>query len=147
MDQSGFALLEVIVSALILSFGAIGIALMFGTGQADIQVQGDDRVTLSLARQKLEELRAGGFDNLAVTDTNATGGPTQALGVPEAIPRNPTSSYERNWSVVCLNRTNFATRVACPSSVDAKMITVTVDTPANAPNPNSVTLQAVLLSR
>src|SRR6266511_1546051 len=67
-DASGITLIEVLIASLIVGIGAIGLALMFAHGQAFIAGEGDNRVAVYLAQQKIEEVRAQrvfqGFDIL-----------------------------------------------------------------------------------
>jgi len=72
-DQ-GVALLEVLIAGVILSMAVVGLALMFSWGQTFVVAQGDDRVALYLAQQKIETLRAPGFGSLQVGDGTLVSG-------------------------------------------------------------------------
>src|SRR6266571_4604625 len=63
--QTGFGLIEVMVTGLVLSIAVIGLSLMLGSVQVAALGQGDYRVALFLAEQKLEQLRAADFTTIA----------------------------------------------------------------------------------
>jgi Tfp pilus assembly protein PilV len=72
--QHGMALLEVVVAALILAVAVLGLALMLSQGQAVTVAQGDTRVALHLAQQKVEKLTGLGWSATPVADrTNGDG--------------------------------------------------------------------------
>src|SRR2546428_6474120 len=78
--QDGYALLEVLVAGVVQGIALTGLALMFSLGQALVVGQGDERVALYLAQQKIEESRSLGFSGVAMgsqTDT-VTAGETAA---------------------------------------------------------------------
>ena len=79
-SSRGIALLEVLIAGAILAIAVIGLALMFSWGQTFVVAQGDDRVALYLAQQKIEALRASGFNLLQVGDE------TLVAGCPNAEP-------------------------------------------------------------
>ena len=56
--EAGIALLEVLVTGVVLSIAVVGVALMFSLGNAWVVAGGDERVALNLARQKIEQLRS-----------------------------------------------------------------------------------------
>lgn len=60
--QAGLALLEVLVTAVVVGVAVTGIALMFSLGNTWVVAKGDDRVALSLAQQKVEQLRSLTFN-------------------------------------------------------------------------------------
>jgi Tfp pilus assembly protein PilV len=59
--QRGIALLEILVSGVILSIAIIGLALMFSFGASYIAAEGGERIAVFLAQQRMEELRAIGL--------------------------------------------------------------------------------------
>jgi Tfp pilus assembly protein PilV len=158
-DEAGVTIVEIMVSAFIVGISAVGVALMFSTGQAYVQAEGDNRVSLFLGQQKLEQLRVRGYAALAVTDTSAAEPPatatetldlTAGLGTP--LPPCSASSlacYTRTWSVAGVNQDNYTTREACPGSVcpGAKRIRVTVQTSPVDPKATDITLESVLANR
>ncbi|OGK78404.1 MAG: hypothetical protein A2X52_19820 [Candidatus Rokubacteria bacterium GWC2_70_16] len=60
--QAGVALVEVLVTAVVVGIAVTGIALMFSLGNTWVVAKGDDRVALSLAQQKIEQLRGLTFN-------------------------------------------------------------------------------------
>lgn len=140
--QSGSVILEVLISSVIVGVAVVGVALMFATGQAYITAEGDNRVALFLAQQKIEQLRALGYTALAVTDNSVTEPP--ATAAPEdPVPNHP--GYIRTWSVACVDQNDYTSRVACAGATSpAKRIRVTVQTSLPNPRATPVTLQSVL---
>ena len=146
------------MAAVVLSIAAVGMALMFSTGQAYVLSEGDNRVALYLAQQQIEQFRAGGWASVPITDQNASGGPTQCSTCPETITIAAGGrTYSRTWAVVCVNELNLnyptdpAARLgtgatACPTPPAAKAIEVTVSTPSD-PKSTPVTLRAIMFNR
>lgn len=64
--EVGVALLEVLIGGVLLVIVLAGIALMFSEGRSYVVAEGDDRVAVFLAQQKLEKLRTLGFSCLPV---------------------------------------------------------------------------------
>jgi type II secretory pathway pseudopilin PulG len=60
-DEAGIALVEVLITAVVMGIAAVGIALMFATGSGWVSAEGDDRVAMKLAQQKVEQLRSMSF--------------------------------------------------------------------------------------
>lgn len=56
-NDKGFSLVEILVSTVVIGVGAIGLGLMFSTGNTWVVAKGDDRVALGLAVQRLEHYR------------------------------------------------------------------------------------------
>jgi len=115
-DQRGFSLLEVIVTAFVVGVAAVGIALMFSFGNTWVVAKGDNRVGLSLAQQKIEQLKAMPFQCVPVPPLpgSGAGGPGTAgqtfslNGVAVPLPQQPcpaaptyTQVYnEPTWTTV-----------------------------------------------
>jgi type II secretory pathway pseudopilin PulG len=59
--ERGGVLLEVVVTSAVLAIAVVGISFMFSLGNTWAAAGGDDRVALSLARQKIEQLRSMTF--------------------------------------------------------------------------------------
>src|SRR5882724_7762413 len=55
-------------SAAGVAIAGVGMAMMFGRGQAMVQGGGDDRAALSIAEQRLEQVRAAGFGSPTLPD-------------------------------------------------------------------------------
>ena len=65
-SKKGITLVEVMVSALICALVIIGASLFFVTGRSQVNLQGRYRQAVQLAAQKMEELKAGNYDELTV---------------------------------------------------------------------------------
>src|SRR5215475_7805615 len=57
-DRSGITLIESLIACLVVGIAAVGLATMFARGQASISGEGDNRVAVYLAQQKVEMARA-----------------------------------------------------------------------------------------
>jgi Tfp pilus assembly protein PilV len=74
--EDGIALLEVMMASVILVTTLIGLALLFSYGASYVAAEGGERVSLFLAQQRLEELRAMGLGRAtAETDRPIPGFP------------------------------------------------------------------------
>lgn len=105
--ESGTSILEVLVASVVLGISAVGIALMFSFGNTWVEAKGDDRVALSLAQQKIEQLRTLTFNCIPVTGPGTAG---QTRG-PNALPCTATQVYnEPAWTT--------ATGAAAPAPSD-----------------------------
>jgi len=150
----------------VVGIAAIGLALMFAHGQAFIAGEGDNRVAVYLAQQKIERCRAQGFASpptpatlaAAPVTTSQQLDPSQADSDPcyTATPTNTCISgtpvcYTRTTEIVlvCGNDYNTLTTAGCvttpPPPPPAKRITVTVQ--AAPKEARQVALTAVLADR
>lgn len=145
--QSGVALLEVLVSSMIVSIAVVGVALMFATGQAYITAEGDNRVALFLAQQKIEQLRALSYAGLNTGTGSEDPVCNYPTPPPDPLPECAYPGYKRTWSVVCVERDNYNLTVACSATSPGKKIMVTVQTSPLDPRSTPVTLQSVLANR
>jgi len=73
--ECGVAIIEVLTAAVILAIATIGLAVMFSWGQSFVVAQGDDRVALYLAQQRIESLRASGYTAVEALNSNCGGTP------------------------------------------------------------------------
>jgi type II secretory pathway pseudopilin PulG len=71
--QGGISLIEVLVAALVLGIALTGLTLLLSRGQTAVVAQGDTRVALYLAQQKIERLRGLGFGAAAVFNQDNSG--------------------------------------------------------------------------
>src|SRR5580765_4159706 len=78
---AGLGLVEVLAVTVIVGIAVIGVALMFGKGSAWVLATGADRVAAGLAQQRIEQIRACGWD-IATADPPAPNCP----GLPGAPP-------------------------------------------------------------
>jgi hypothetical protein len=67
--ESGFSIVEVLVTALVVGITITGVAMMYGRGTSWMSAMGDDRVALGLAQERIESLRGLGWDSVAVGTT------------------------------------------------------------------------------
>jgi Tfp pilus assembly protein PilV len=119
-DTRGISIIEVLISALLLSIASAGVALMFGSGQAFIIGEGDSRVALALARQAVEQVRASGFGPTAGSD------PREELTFNSTAYGTTHPGYERTITITSVCANNFLPACSPPAPIEAKLITVTV---------------------
>jgi hypothetical protein len=129
-SEAGISILEVLFGAAIVAVASVGMALMFGTGQGVVQSGGDNRAALSIAQQRLEQVRAAGFGPQSLPDpreeTTPNGVKIDNLNDDDAIP-----GFRRRTIIKGVCPTNFAIDYndsGCPSSpnIEAKLVTVMV---------------------
>jgi Tfp pilus assembly protein PilV len=141
-NASGITLIEVLICALVVGIGAVALALMFANGQTVIAGEGDNRVAVYLAQQKIELCRAAGFDNVVAgiaPCTSATNPElfSSTLGV---VGSNPF--YSRTTTIDCVDANDYSSTVDC-TPVAPRRLTVTVQSNENTRTRNA-TLRAVL---
>src|SRR5262245_55442504 len=74
-DTRGVTLVEALIAAVVVGIAAVGVALMLGNGQAFISAEGDNRVAVFLAQQRIEQVRAYSYAGL-VQECLPPSGPT-----------------------------------------------------------------------
>jgi len=121
-DQRGVSILEVLVAALLLGIASAGVAVMFGTGQAFIVGEGDNRIAAALARQAVEQVRASGFGSTDPTFID----PRVQLTFTAAPYAGVHPGYERTITIEPVCASNFLPACSPPNPTEAKLITVTV---------------------
>jgi len=119
-DQRGVSILEVLIAALLLGIASAGVAVMFGTGQAFIVGEGDNRIAAALARQAVEQVRASGFGPTAGAD------PREELTFTSAPYAGIHPGYERTILITSVCANNYLPACSPPTPIEAKLITVTV---------------------
>jgi Tfp pilus assembly protein PilV len=119
-DQGGVSILEVLIAALLLGMASAGVAVMFGTGQAFIVGEGDNRVGAALARQAVEQVRASGFGPTSGAD------PREELTFSAAPYTGVHPGYERTVTITSVCAANYLPACSPPTPIEAKLITVTV---------------------
>ena len=67
-NQNGITILEVMVSIVIFTIVISSFSTMFAFGRSFIDMKGEERIALCLARQKIEELKAKFFDDLLIEE-------------------------------------------------------------------------------
>jgi type II secretory pathway pseudopilin PulG len=154
-DEAGVSIIEALIAALVVGIGAVGAALMFGSGQAFISAEGDNRVATFLAQQQIERVRAYGYTGLVAICIPPTAscpfadppvpvnGPGSGIG--PCVPGEPC--YRRTTIVACKPRDNYAavSEICLPNS-SAFVINVTVESVGD-PKTRTVSLSSVLAPR
>jgi Tfp pilus assembly protein PilV len=146
-DHAGVTLIEALISSLVVGIAAVGLALMYGTGQAVILGEGDNRVSMFLAQQKIERARALGFASSSNVVGTTTETLDQALQAPTGL--SDPVYWTRTTVIDCVNPDDYSSTTTCTATTP-KRITVTVqNTPANQANPKTrqVTLRTLLTNR
>jgi len=155
-DQKGAALLEVLIAGFLFGVALTGLALMYSSAQVWVVAQGDDRVALYIARQKVEQLRglrvAKGLECVPTGGPGSEGEVFDADGTGSCPPviYNETDvtagvsgsqTFTRTTTVNCLDE-NYVSVSPCPAEPVAKQVAVTVISQMQQASP--VTLQTVL---
>jgi hypothetical protein len=160
---AGLGLVEVLAVTVIVGIAVIGVALMFGKGSAWVSATGADRVAAGLAQQRIEQIRACGW-NVATADPSDPTAPPSCPGLPEALPLltglgvllpDPDIQAGNNQTFtrrVCIQYVDPTTAKgleerpfalpACPPGDPTSMIRVTVVVSSSHPETSPVTLQA-----
>ena len=159
---AGLGLVEVLAVTVIVGIAVIGVALMFGKGSAWVSATGADRVAAGLAQQRIEQIRACGWnvataDPLDPTAPNCPGLPgalplPTGLGVLLADPDIQAGNNQTFTRRVCIQYVDPTTAKgleerpfalpACPPGDPTSMIRVTVVVSSSQPETSPVTLQA-----
>jgi Tfp pilus assembly protein PilV len=119
-DTRGISIIEVLIGALLLSIASAGVAVMFGTGQAFIVGEGDNRIAAALARQAVEQVRASGFGPTTGAD------PREEPTFTAAPYAGTHPGYERSIVITSVCANNYLPACSPPTPIEAKLITVTV---------------------
>jgi len=143
--QRGVFIIEVLIAGMALGIAAVAMALMFGWSQTFMVTQSNDQLALFLAQNKIESLRASGFDALQVgIETLVTGCPSMEPCYAETgIEGGGGQTFTRETRVgYIIDDLSFipANCTAGGSTTGVKRICVTV-TPTDGPN-LGVTLQS-----
>lgn len=67
-SKKGTSLVETVVAILVLSIIIVGSSFLFVSGQGYIDMRGRHRIAAELAAQKLEELKAGNYNDIVVVE-------------------------------------------------------------------------------
>lgn len=151
----GYTLVEILIAAAILAVALLAIANMFPTGYTNVTEAGRRTMSLTAAKQILEDTRSLPFDN--VTALNGFDS-TNPATIPAA---NPERDMARRWKYTLAGeqvgdgfgfiqseRDSWATlSTAVPLGGSARVSVVAVcPTAPCPPNPVSGTLQAVIVT-
>jgi hypothetical protein len=134
----------VLMAGIVVGIAIVGVALMFSSARSFIVAQGDDRVALYLAQEKLEQLRALGFSAIPTGPGGFCPGTTcyDETGLTAGVANAQT--FRRVTTVDCVAKSNLNASIACPNPPVLKRITVMV-TPSMR-QADSAVLQTVLSS-
>ncbi len=141
--EQGFALIEVVMTSVVLGIAVVGVALMMSSARSFTVAQGDTRVAFYLAQEKLENLRAQGFAAVPISP----GGPCPGItcynepGLTAA--EDNVQTFTRVTTIDCVAKSDLNTAIACPTPQVLKRITVTV-TPLMQQARDPVIMQTVL---
>ena len=147
-DDQGVAFLEVLIAGAIFAIAVIGLTRMLSSGQSFVVAEGDERVAMYLAQQKIEHLRRLGFRCIPVgTSADAVGpqpdcDPGTQQDYNEAPAELGFPRYRRTTVVECVDPQTFAPSATCQDPITAKRIIVTVD--PQMPEAEAVTVGSVL---
>jgi Tfp pilus assembly protein PilV len=148
-STAGFTLLDAIVSALVVGIAAMGVLMMFSTGQTFVQASGTDRIAAQLAQQRIEQVRATGYGTKFPPD------PREET-IWTAVPGNP--GFERMTIITDVCSINFNITwndPGClPTTTEAqtRIVVVTVralnnNAPLTDPQTTPAVMQTVLVRR
>jgi Tfp pilus assembly protein PilV len=143
-DASGITLIEALICSFVVGIGVVALTLMLARGQATIAGEGDNRVAVYLAQQKIEKCR-----NLTYQQVDATGSAcltTDYFNPDLSAGASTAYFYKRTGAVDLVCGNDYTATTGCATSPgQAKRITVTVQsTPKEA---RQVVLTAVLSNR
>ena len=139
-DHRGISIIQVLIAALLLGIASAGVTLMFGSGQAFIVGEGDNRVALAVARQAIEQVRASGFGPTGGSD------PREELTFSSTAYGTTYPGYERTITIASVCASNFLPACAAPTPIEAKLITVTVRATQGVKGADMTSLPVVLRS-
>jgi Tfp pilus assembly protein PilV len=154
-DSPGITLIESLLACLVVGIAAVGLATMFAKGQVFISGEGDNRVAVYLAQQKIEMARS--MCQARITDTNCVNFLTAATTSPDLFSKDMAAVasdpfYTRTTVVDCVAADDYSSiDVDCTTANAAKRVTVTVHARTKEPrqdtDPRPVRLRAVLARR
>jgi hypothetical protein len=159
---AGLGIVEVLAVTVIVGIAVIGVALMFGKGSAWVSATGADRVAAGLAQQRIEQIRACGWnvataDPLDPTAPNCPGLPgvpplPTGLGVLLPDPDIQAGNNHTFYRKVCIQYVDPTTPKGleerpfalpeCPPGDPTSMVRMTVVVSSSQPETSPVTLQA-----
>jgi len=142
--ECGVAIIEALVAGVVLAISAIGLAVLFSWGQSFVVAQGDNRVALYLAQQRIESLRASGYAATEVLKSIDCGGTSPALDETLTAGMGNSQSFTRQTAVEYVNDDDFTTVECGPGISETDSIRIMVTVTPNMLQGEPVTLQTVL---
>jgi type II secretory pathway pseudopilin PulG len=103
--QQGFAILEILMGGVVLAIAVLALAIMFSEGQSFAVADGDDRVALALAQEKVEHVKSLGFNCIPAPAGPGTVNPGAAN---TAMPLTIVGSYDISSCAKLPTDPNFA---------------------------------------
>src|SRR5205809_55886 len=104
--SSGATLIEVLIGGVLVAIAAVGTALMFSSGQAFIASEGDNRVALQIAQERIERVRAGGFGStMCCFPAVPALSPCDGREEPPGAPSCPTAAT--SWATDSVNHPGY----------------------------------------
>jgi len=114
--QQGFAILEILMGGLVLAIAVLGVALIFSEGQSFAVADGDDRVALALAQEKIEHVKSLGFN--CIPTPAGPGSPNTPMPVIGTCPDDANAQAARTFNETPLGRyVSRQTQVFCADAV------------------------------
>src|SRR5687767_7128899 len=119
---------------------------MFSTGQAYVNAEGDNRVSLFLAQQRIEQIRALGYASLFASPPASA---TEAVPYPTTYSSSPApATYTRQVTILCVPRDDYsAPSGTCVQGSSALNIIVTVSVSPADPKSPPVVVSSILAPR
>lgn len=111
--QQGIALLEVLITGIVLAVALIGLTLLLSRSNAFVVASGDTRVALHLAQEKLERLTGLGFSAAAVADRQNTGCATAGANNEPCYNESLTAGVGQQTPAATQLDTQTFTRLTC----------------------------------
>lgn len=128
-SQAGLSLIEILVSIVLLSLVGVAFAMSLGAGQEEIVDDGYRRMALTLAEEKMEQLKALGYNdpNLGVGVTHQETVTLEDRGTESTA---DDLKATRSWTVTEMAGTDSYKQISLTLSWTTwgRMNTVTMDT-------------------
>lgn len=134
--EAGISLVETLVAALLIGVSAIALSLMFASSSAWVGAMGEDRVASGLAQQRIESIRASGWD-AALPGVSTTERDLDPVGCSDLVNQPQCKGTVKYTRVTCIQYVDASSANGldtpaytpdCPADAasSAKRITVTV---------------------
>jgi Tfp pilus assembly protein PilV len=145
LDRAGTTLIEVLIASVMVGAAAVGLALMYAQGHALIAGEGDNRVAMYLAQQKIERSRALGYASSSNAPGTITETLDQALQPPTAL--SDPVYWTRTTVIDCVQPSNYSSTTSCSATTPKRVTASVQSTPASQTNQKArqVTLTCLLI--
>ena len=121
-SEAGIAIVEVMMTSVIVSIAVLGITMMFVKGNAWVAAGGDNRVAMKLAQQKIEVLRAMSFGCVIVGGPEASNAPATvkaSMPAPCAADQKYNEGPNQGWVGSTATAAGAAVSAPAPAPSDA----------------------------